>query len=142
MCLCAVQPLTKLSTHQRLQFFLLFSCSRFPSHLYMSPPVSSQNGRREANYIIIPHSGGQRLRGAMLQTSCEARVKINPLLALSSCLLVSSGSVPPHPVLPTQHSAKPCDMRKCFTQVEYLLLLFLYRLYRRFGEFYFVPAEY
>ncbi len=40
-----------LSTHQRL-WCCLFSCSLSPSALYMSPPVSSQYGRRETNYIL------------------------------------------------------------------------------------------
>ncbi len=46
-------------------------------------------------------------------------------------------------VLPTQHSAKPCDTHQFFAQVDYLLLLFIYRLFiNGFGEFYFVSVEF
>ncbi len=61
--------------------------------------------------------------------------------AFSSCLLARRGSVPP--LVPTQYSAKPCDACTFLAQVEYLLLLFIYRLFiDRLGEFYFVSVEF
>ncbi len=51
-------------------------------------------------------------------------------------------SAPPCPVLPTQHSAKLCDTHTFFAQVQYLLLLLIYRLFIcGFGEFYFLSVE-